>query len=64
MQQKPTSFSAILPAAWTTTPLAFPAAFWKAAESLQDLPALRAALTAHQLKHTMNSNIENQALAA
>lgn len=28
------------------------------------LPALRAALKAHQVKHTMNSSIESKALAA
>ena len=128
MQQKPRSFSAILPAAWTTTPLAFPAAFWKGwmksspsaglpaelrrslactniienmngtirrvcrnvkrwndasmalrwtgaammeaakgfrrLKACKHLPALRAALAAHQIKHTMNSNIEDRALAA
>ena len=132
MQQKPRSFSAILPAAWTTTPLAFPAAFWKGwiedshpvsrlglpaelrrslactniienmngtirrafcrnvkrwndasmalrwtgaamreaakgfrrLKACKHLPALRAALAAHRIKHTMNSNIEDRALAA
>jgi hypothetical protein len=33
-------------------------------KACKQLPALRAALTAHQLKHTMNSDIEDQALAA
>ena len=34
------------------------------AQSYKQLPALRAALTALQIKHTMNSNIEDRALAA
>ena len=33
-------------------------------KACKQLPALRAALTVHQIKHTMNSNIEDQALAA
>ena len=33
-------------------------------KACKHLPALRAALAAHQLKHAMNSKIEVQALAA
>ena len=49
---------------WTGAAMMEAAKGFRRLKACKQLPALRAALTAHQLKHTMNSNIEDQALAA
>src|SRR5512147_706962 len=49
---------------WTGAAMMEAAKGFRRLKACKRLPALRAALTAHQLKHTMNSNIEDQALAA
>src|SRR6516165_2412925 len=49
---------------WTGAAMMEAAKGFRRLKSCKQLPALRAALAAHQLKHTMNSNIEDQALAA
>ena len=55
MQQKPRSFSAILPAAWTTTPLAFPAPFWKG--WMKPSPSAASALPAELRRSLACTNI-------
>ena len=49
---------------WTGAAMMEAAKGFRRLKACKQLPALRAALAAHQLKHTMNSNIEDQALAA
>ena len=49
---------------WTGAAMMEAAKGFRRLKACKHLPALRAALTAHQLKHTMKSNIEDQALAA
>ena len=49
---------------WTGAAMMEAAKGFRRLKACKQLPALRAALTAHQLKHTMKSNIEDQALAA
>jgi len=49
---------------WTGAAMMEAAKGFRRLKACKQLPALRAALTAHQLKHTMNSDIEDQALAA
>ena len=49
---------------WTGAAMMEAAKGFRRLKACKHLPALRAALTAHQIKHTMNSNIEDQALAA
>jgi hypothetical protein len=49
---------------WTGAAMMEAAKGFRRLKAYKRLPALRAALTAHQLKHTMNSTIEDQALAA
>ena len=49
---------------WTGAAMREAAKGFRRLKACRHLPALRAALTAHQLKHTMKSNIEDQALAA
>jgi putative transposase len=49
---------------WTGAAMREAAKGFRRLKACKHLPALRAALTAHQLKHTMNSNIEDQVLAA
>ena len=49
---------------WTGAAMMEAAKGFRRLKACKQLPALRAALTAHQLKHTMNSTIEDQALAA
>ena len=49
---------------WTGAAMMEAAKGFRRLKSCKQLPALRAALAAHQLKYTMNSNIEDQALAA
>ena len=49
---------------WTGAAMMEAAKGFRQLKACKQLPALRAALTAHQLKHTMNSDIEDQALAA
>ena len=49
---------------WTGAAMMEAAKGFRRLKACKQLPALRAALTAHQLKHTMKSNIDDQALAA
>ena len=49
---------------WTGAAMIEAAKGFRRLAARKHLPALRAALKAHQLRHTMNSNIERQALAA
>ena len=52
------------PLRWTGAAMREAAKGFRRLKACKHLPALRAALAAHQIKHTMNSNIEDQALAA
>ena len=49
---------------WTGAAMMEAAKGFRRLKACRQLPALRTALAAHQLKHTMNSKIEDQALAA
>ena len=49
---------------WTGAAMREAAKGFRRLKACKRLPALRAALAAHQIKHTMNSNIEDRALAA
>jgi len=49
---------------WTGAAMMEAAKGFRWLKACKQLSALRAALTAHQLMHTMNSDIEDQALAA
>ena len=49
---------------WTGAAMMEAAKGFRRLKAFKHLPALRATLAAHQIKHTRNSNIEDQALAA
>ena len=49
---------------WTGAAMMEAAKGFRRLKACKQLPALRTALAAHQLKRTMNSKIEDQALAA
>ena len=49
---------------WTGAAMREAAKGFRRLKACKHLPALRAALAAHQIKHTMNSNIEDRAPAA
>ncbi len=49
---------------WTGAAMQEAARGFRRLKACKHLPALRAALAAHQLKHKINANIEDQALAA
>ena len=49
---------------WTGAAMQEAAKGFRRLKAWRQLPALRDALQAHQLRHTMNSNIEHQATPA
>ena len=49
---------------WTGAAMREAAKGFRRLKACKHLPALRTALAAHRIKHTMNSNIEDRALAA
>ena len=49
---------------WTSAAMVEAAKGFRRLKACKQLPDLRAALAAHQIKHTLSSNIEQQAVAA